>query len=79
MVLEAAISHWLAVFGAPGIIVVAKDMRFVGEVGQEFRTARNIALQTVIPRNPQSMGPRGVDADISERSLIILLGIRQIS
>ena len=36
---------------APG-----KDSRFTGEVFQEFRTARNVVLQTVIPGHHQSLG-----------------------
>ena len=50
------ISHWLAAFGSPGIIVVGKDMRFTGWGFQDFRTPRNIGLQTVIPGNHQSSG-----------------------
>ena len=56
MAREAAISPWLAVFGAPGIIRWGKDMGFDGEVFHEFRTARNIALQTEIPGHHQSLG-----------------------
>ena len=56
MVREAAISHWLAVFGAPEIIASDKDMRFIGKVFQEFRTSLKIALQTVIPGHHQSLG-----------------------
>ena len=66
MVRGEAISHWLAVFGAPGIIVAGKDMGFIGGIFQDFRTARNIALQTAIPGHRQSLGPQNVDADIFE-------------
>ena len=50
------IPDWLSVFGGPGIIVADKDSRFTGWIFQEFRTARNIAPQTVIPRHHQSLG-----------------------
>ena len=51
-----AISNRLAVFGAPDILVVGKDKRFTGEIFQDFCTARNITLQTVIPGHHQSLG-----------------------
>ena len=41
---------------APGIIVVDKDSSSTGGIFQDFRTARNIALQTVIPGHHQSLG-----------------------
>ena len=37
-------------------MVAGKDSRFIGKVFQEFRTARNIVLQTVIPGHHQSLG-----------------------
>ena len=37
-------------------MVADKDSRFIGEVFQEFRTTRNIVLQTVIPGHRQSLG-----------------------
>ena len=36
MVRETVIAHWLAVFGAPGILVVGEDMGFNGEIFQDF-------------------------------------------
>ena len=56
MVREAMISNWLAVFGTPDILVADKDKRFVGKIFQDFRTSRNITLQTVIPGHHQSLG-----------------------
>ena len=52
----AMISNWLAVFGAPDILVVDKDKRFIGEIPQDFCTYHNIVMQTVIPRHHQSLG-----------------------
>ena len=51
-----AILNWSAVFGADEIIDADKDSRFSGGISQEFRTSRNIALQTVIPGHRQSLG-----------------------
>ena len=50
------ISNWSAVFGAPEIIVADKDSRFIGGGSQEFRTGRNIVVQTVIPGHRRSLG-----------------------
>ena len=36
MVLESVMSHWLAVFGEPGIIAVDKDMGFTGAIFKDF-------------------------------------------
>ena len=68
MSIEAAISHWLAVFGAHGIMAVGKDMGDIGGIFQEFRTARNVVSKAVISANRQSLGPQYVDSDISEWS-----------
>ena len=51
-----AISHWLAVFAAPDISAVDKDMRFIGGNSHDFCSPRNIVLQTVIPGHHQSLG-----------------------
>ena len=51
-----AISNWLTAFGAPEIMVADKDSGFIGEFFQEFRDARNIIPQTVIPGHHQSLG-----------------------
>ena len=56
MVRENVISDRVAVFGTPEIMVVGNDSAFTGEIFQDFRTARNIVLQTVIPVNHQSLG-----------------------
>ena len=53
---ESAIPNWLALFGAPGIMVASEDSRFIGKVPREFSTARNIVSQTVIPGHHQSLG-----------------------
>ena len=66
MVLANVMPNWLAVFGAPRIIVVDKDSRFIGGILQEFRTARNIVSQAEIPRHRQSLGRQNVGAGISE-------------
>ena len=44
MVRETVISNWLAVFGAPDILVVDKDKRFVGKIFQDFCTHTAILL-----------------------------------
>ena len=49
MVRESVISNRMAVFGAPGIMVVDMDSVFIGRIFQDFRNARNIVLQAVIP------------------------------
>ena len=49
MVIETAISNWLAVFGAPDILVADKDKRSILDIFQDFCTSRNITIQTVIP------------------------------
>ena len=56
MVGSCVIPNWLAVFGAPEIMVAGKDSRFIGEVFQEFCNARNITLHAVIPGHRQSLG-----------------------
>ena len=56
MARETMISNWLAVFGAPDILVVDKDERFIGEIFQDFCTYHNIVLQTAIPGHRQSLG-----------------------
>ena len=56
MAREAVISNWLAVFGAPDILIVDKDERSIGNIFQDFCTSRNITLQTVIPGHHQSLG-----------------------
>ena len=43
-------------FVTPEIMATGKDSRFIGKVFQEFCTARNITLQTVIPGHHQSLG-----------------------
>ena len=43
-------------FGRPGIMAVRKDSIFIGEISQDFRNARNVVLQTVIPGNHQNLG-----------------------
>ena len=43
-------------FGAPEIMAVGKDSRFIGNVFRDFCTARNIVLQAVIPGHHQSLG-----------------------
>ena len=53
---ERVISNWMAVFGAPEIIFVDNDTGFIGGIPQEFRPARNIVSQTLIPRHHQSLG-----------------------
>ena len=50
------VAKWLAAFGAPGIISVCTDSRFIGEIPHGFCTSRNIGLQTVIPGHHQSSG-----------------------
>ena len=59
MVRETVISNWLAVFGAPEILIADKDKRFIGKVRQAFCTTRNITLQAVIPGHRQSLGATG--------------------
>ena len=56
MVRGSAIANGSEAFGAPGIMVAEKDVRFNGEVFQEFCNARNIILETVILRHHQSLG-----------------------
>ena len=56
MVRETMISNWLAVFGAPEILLVDKDKRFIGEICQDFCTGHNIISQTSIPGHHQSLG-----------------------
>ena len=56
MVRKTMISNWLSVLGAPDILIVDKDKRFIGEAFRGFRTLRNITLQTVIPGHHQSLG-----------------------
>ena len=46
----------MAVFGTPEIMVVGKDSWFIEKIFQDFRNARNIVLQAVIPENRQSLG-----------------------
>ena len=58
MVRETVISNWLAVFGAPEILLVGEDKRFAGWVFKDFRTDRNIISQTVIPGHQQSQGAK---------------------
>ena len=53
MARETAISHWVAVFAAPDILAVDKDMRFIGGNCHDFCAPRNIDLQTVIPGHHQ--------------------------
>ena len=36
-----AIPNWLSVFGAPGIIVVGRDLRFVGEISRISQRSRH--------------------------------------
>ena len=38
MVREAAISNWLAIYGAPEILIADKDRRCIGGISQDFRT-----------------------------------------
>ena len=47
-----AISQLLAVFVAPEVLVVGKDMGFIGELFQDFCSSRNIVLQTVMRPPP---------------------------
>ena len=56
MVSETVIPNWLAVFGAPEILLMGKDKRFTGEIPQDFCTDRNIISQAVIPGRHQSLG-----------------------
>ena len=59
MVRGKVVPNWLAVFGAPGIIVADKDSEFIGGDLQEFCAARNIVAQTVIPGHHQSLVATG--------------------
>ena len=59
MVCETMISNWLAVFGAPDILIVDKDRISIGEIFQDFRASRNITLQAAIPWHHQSLGATG--------------------
>ena len=43
-------------FGTPEIMMADKDSRFVGEIFQDFCTARNIIPKTAIPGHHQSAG-----------------------
>ena len=56
MVRGNVMSNLLSVFGTPAIMVTDRDSGFIGEVSQEFRTARNVVLQPVIPGHHQSLG-----------------------
>ena len=56
MAREAAISNWLAAFGAPEILTPGKDKRFPGGIFQDFCAYRDIISQAVIPGNRQSLG-----------------------
>ena len=50
------ISDRVAIFGAPGILMIDKDPGFIGGTFQEFHSARNIISQKEIPGNHQSLG-----------------------
>ena len=56
MALETSIPNWLSVFGAPYIWIADKDMGFIGNIFQDFCSARNVALQTIIPGHRPSLG-----------------------
>ena len=56
MVKESMISDWISMFGAPGILMVGKDSRVIGENFQDSPTSHNIILQTAIPGHHQSLG-----------------------
>ena len=56
MVRSSAIPNWLAVFGAPEIMVTDEESRFIGKASRGFLNARNIVSQTVIPGHRQSLG-----------------------
>ena len=47
------------VWGAPEILVVGKDMWFIGKIFRDFCAPRNVVLQTVIPGYHQSLGAAG--------------------
>ena len=67
------LSNWLAVSGAPEIMVAGKDSRFIGKVPQEFCDARNVVLQTIIPGHHQSLGAterrRGMFRPITDHAI----------
>ena len=66
-----AISNCSEAFGTPEIMATDKDSRFIWKVFQEFCTARNIILQTVIPGHHQSLGAterrHGLYREINDR------------
>ena len=49
VVRETAISNWLAVFGAPGILVAGKEKRFIVEILHDLCASPNSTLQAVSP------------------------------
>ena len=52
----AILTHWVAFFGTPDIIISDMDQMFTGAEVQQFRRDRNIPLQTVISGDRQSLG-----------------------
>ena len=53
-----AISNGLAVFGAPDISIVDRDMGFIGKIFQYFSPSRNIVLQAAIHGSRKSLGAK---------------------
>ena len=72
MVSESGIANRMEVFGTPAIMVVDKDSGCTGGF-RDFRNARNIVLQTVIPGGHQSLGAtdrrRGLLRTIIDRAI----------
>ena len=48
MAREAAIPNWLEVFGAPGILVVGKDKRSIGDIFHDIAKV-SVQLNVGIP------------------------------
>ena len=51
------LTHWVSVFGTPGVITDDKGPRFTGAIVPHFCRDRNVSLQAVIPGLHQSLGP----------------------
>ena len=49
-------SYRVSLFATPDIILTGKDSRFIGPKVAQFRNARKIHVQAIIPRHHQSVG-----------------------
>ena len=76
MVLGSEISHWLAVFGAPGIFVAGEDIVFIMGIFRDFSSPNSIVLQTVIPGHHQCPGEADVETDIFRTIVDHIIGNR---